>query len=167
MPKATLTDRFWSKVDKAGPIPIGTPAVGPCWVWTGATNPAGYGNFYRERRYINAHVVAWELEFGPVPKGMRVDHRCYVSGCVRASHLRLLTNRQNCENWHGPRPGSKSRHRGVSWHEGRQQWQVRVFSGGVCHWGGSFPPEQEDQAGEVAREIRLRVMTHSDMDRLP
>lgn len=37
--------RFWSKVDKDGPIPAHKPELGQCWVWTASKNNAGYGRF--------------------------------------------------------------------------------------------------------------------------
>ena len=37
--------RFWAKVNKDGPIPAHHPELGPCWIWTAATDPKGYGRF--------------------------------------------------------------------------------------------------------------------------
>lgn len=71
--------RFWRHV-----------TLGPdCWLWTGATNGRGYGHFNAgKRRYVGAHVFAWELENGPVPDGLHLDHvRCQRPLCVRSSHL--------------------------------------------------------------------------------
>ena len=31
--KEPLGERFWSKVDKNGPIPSHRPELGPCWIW--------------------------------------------------------------------------------------------------------------------------------------
>lgn len=35
MTRATATDlqRFWSKVDKGGPVPPHRLELGPCWLW--------------------------------------------------------------------------------------------------------------------------------------
>lgn len=84
----TLAERFWAKVDKTG----------ECWLWTGAIGDVGYGNFYvgggrRAPIHKRAHVVAWELEHGPVPPGFCVLHECDNRRCVR--HLFLGTKAEN------------------------------------------------------------------------
>src|SRR5258708_3651290 len=40
-PITSLSDRFWAKVNKNGPILI--PELGNCWVWTASTDRKGYG----------------------------------------------------------------------------------------------------------------------------
>lgn len=87
----SLEERFWSKVDK-------TPGLGPrgdCWEWTGGRLSAGYGTFWVKERGSNrgAHVVGWELQYGPVPAGQDVLHRCDNPPCVR--HLFLGTQADN------------------------------------------------------------------------
>ena len=32
--RQTVEDRFWSKVNKDGPLPADTAAEGSCWDWT-------------------------------------------------------------------------------------------------------------------------------------
>ena len=34
--------RFWSRVNKDGPVPEKQPDLGPCWLWTAGLNSAGY-----------------------------------------------------------------------------------------------------------------------------
>lgn len=93
----SIGDRFWSKVDKNGPV---HPALGPCWIWSACLLPNGYGMFDRR----NAHRVAWELARGPIPRGMLVMHLCddnYAPGdkgyrrCVNPAHLRVGTHAEN------------------------------------------------------------------------
>jgi hypothetical protein len=80
----TATERFWAHIQKTE----------GCWLWTGSTTPYGYGNFsLGHRRYVGAHVFAWEQEHGPVPPGMEVCHECDVPRCVR--HLFLGTHTEN------------------------------------------------------------------------
>jgi hypothetical protein len=38
----TIEDRFWSYVDKNGPVSEHRPDLGPCWIWTGSKT-LGYG----------------------------------------------------------------------------------------------------------------------------
>src|SRR3990167_10780590 len=60
--------RFWSRVDKDGPVPSNRPDLGPCWVWTGGKVPDGYGSFYTggHSRNIGAHRFAYELCVGEI-----------------------------------------------------------------------------------------------------
>ncbi len=92
-------DLFWAKVNKDGPIPAHAPDLGPCWVWTAARYPRGYGMIGMRqggRQFMfGAHRVAWEYANGPIPDGLFVCHRCDNKPCVRADHLVLGTAREN------------------------------------------------------------------------
>jgi hypothetical protein len=92
-----LADRFWAKVDKNGPIV--SEVLGPCWLWTGATDGHGYGQINIERRIRRAHVVAYILTTGhePPPKTPKITHLCDNGhlGCVRPSHLKADTQAGN------------------------------------------------------------------------
>jgi len=39
--------------------------------------------------------VAYELECGPIPDGLVLDHLCRVRACVRPGHLEAVTQRVN------------------------------------------------------------------------
>lgn len=66
-----------------------------CHLWTGGTDPTGYGRFYLDGRMAYAHRVAVELHQGPIPAGMVVDHLCRVRNCVNPEHLEVVTQREN------------------------------------------------------------------------
>lgn len=109
--------RFWSKVDKNGPIPTACPERGPCWCWIGALfTDSGYGQFWFNGTNRRAHVVAYEWANGPVPEGLIVRHHCDNPVCVRPSHLEAGTHKQNAED-------RDSRGRGVS---GDRHWTRRT-----------------------------------------
>lgn len=97
MPATRPADvRFWEKVDKDGPIPECDPTLGPCWIWTAATDRDGYGVFSVVRGLLRkAHIWAWEQINGPTPDGLELDHLCRVKGCVRPSHLEAVTHGEN------------------------------------------------------------------------
>lgn len=42
-----------------------------------------------------AHRVAWELEHGPIPKGLIIAHICDNPRCARPSHLVATTQEEN------------------------------------------------------------------------
>lgn len=78
-PAQTTEDRFWTKVQKAGPD--------DCWVWTASRNDSGYGVFGigPGPRTILAHRFAWELKHGPTDRC--VLHTCDTPGCCNDRHL--------------------------------------------------------------------------------
>lgn len=82
MAKATLEQRFWSKVD----------LTLTCWLWIGVTNHRGYGQFGKSG---SAHRFAYELLVGPIPEGLELDHLCRVRACVRPDHLEAVTHQEN------------------------------------------------------------------------
>lgn len=90
--------RFWSKVDKAGPVPAHVPELGPCWVWTKSTDRRGYGRFGlpgRHGGWTYAHRWSWKAAHGAVPPGLCVLHRCDNPPCVRPEHLFVGTHGDN------------------------------------------------------------------------
>ena len=97
-PKPTTAERFWSKVNKDGPVPSNRPELGKCFVWTRGTTD-GYGSFFpgddSGRQSMRAHVWAWEQKNGPVPEGLEPDHLCRNTLCIRLTHLELVTHREN------------------------------------------------------------------------
>lgn len=90
-----IANRFWSKVNKAGPIPAYRPDLGPCWLWVAGTNRKGYGQFWGSRHPVLAHRFAYEILVGPIPLGMTLDHLCRVRHCVNAGHLEPVPNGVN------------------------------------------------------------------------
>lgn len=89
--------RFWSKVNKKGPIPDYAPHLGPCWLWTATEQVAGYGRLKIQGRSRLAHHWAYEQYVGPIPDGMEPDHLCRVRLCVNYErHLEPVTHQENC-----------------------------------------------------------------------
>lgn len=69
-----------------------------CWLWTGYVNPKGYGRINIKRRLVLTHRFLFEREYGPVPDGLMLRHKCDVKCCVNPDHLELGTNRDNVDD---------------------------------------------------------------------
>lgn len=80
--------RFMAKVDQTG----------ACWLWTGAKDRDGYGQFKvggRRGQAVGAHRWAYLHWIGPIEDGLKLDHLCRVPCCVNPVHLEPVTNREN------------------------------------------------------------------------
>lgn len=98
MTEAERAERFWSRVDKAGPIVSGDLH---CWLWQGARSKiSGYGMITYTgpdgRKTTTAHRYAWRLIHGKqAPEGLDVMHSCDVRHCVAPHHLSVGTRKRN------------------------------------------------------------------------
>lgn len=89
----SVEDRFWSKVEKNGPLWNGSP----CWLWTAYCDKDGYGHWTPTHGAAGkrAHRVAYEILIGPIPEGLPLDHLCRNSPCCNPNHLEPVTDRTN------------------------------------------------------------------------
>jgi HNH endonuclease len=157
--EAKAEARFWKKVSKSD----------ECWNWTGRKSDNGYGFFHvkypnaEKALTVRAHRYAWSIDNGPIPSGIEIDHKCHNTLCVRPSHLRSATRKQNSENRQGASRASKSGVRGVFWAPDKEMWRAKIRHNKRDYHIGYFHDLHE--AGEAARAKRLELHTHNIMDR--
>jgi hypothetical protein len=85
-----IEDRHEAMVDKRGPD--------ECWPWTGALHH-GHGVVSRGgqgKGSAQAHRVAYEKAFGPIPESLVVDHDCHNTDPTCAGGFTCLHRR--CQN---------------------------------------------------------------------
>lgn len=99
--------RFWSKVNKLGPLHETQPHLGPCWLWTAGKWGRGYGAFSLRNSQIKSHRLSYLINVGPIPAETPfVLHSCDVRLCCNPTHLFLGTYADNCHDM-----CSKGRHK--------------------------------------------------------
>lgn len=130
---------------------------GDCLEWTGA-RVGEYGQANARGVRLYAHRASWEQANGPVPDGCEVDHICRNTLCINPEHLRPATRKQNSENLDFHK-NSGSGIRGVSWHKGRNKWQVTVRHNYKKHYGGLF--DNLEDAERAAIDLRNRLFTYN------
>jgi hypothetical protein len=69
-----------------------------CLEWQGYKNSKGYGRTTISRKSYRVHRVAWEIKYGPIPKGLDVLHRCDNPPCCDPEHLFLGTRADNAHD---------------------------------------------------------------------
>lgn len=72
-----------------------------CWEWLGPKISGGYGKKTFNGRDCLSHRWMWEQLFGPIPRGLVIDHKCGNKGCVNPAHLRAVTQAENCRSGAG------------------------------------------------------------------
>ena len=92
-------ERFWAKVERAGPD--------DCWEWNAGSFTAGYGGFAvtvqrGKKRVLKASRLAYILTHGPItPVNRVIRHTCDNPPCCNPAHLVLGTQVQNMADHFG------------------------------------------------------------------
>ena len=136
-----------------------------CWNWTGGLNQNGHGILKTTRNGIRTsvgpHRIAYIREFGPIPEGLCLDHKCRNPKCVRPSHLHAVTNKQNMENLRGARSDSRTGVRGVT-RRSNGKFAVHVGHHGKIYHKGTYVNIEE--ARQAAIELRNTMHVNNRLD---
>ena len=116
-------------------------------------NPKGYILCRREETtYIHRLITS-------CPKGKQVDHINRNKLDNRKENLRIVTNRQNCQN-RALMPNNKTGYRGVYFENYTQKYRVQLVIDGKTMDFGRY--EDIDVAGYVAGQIIKNFMPYAE-----
>lgn len=86
-PPRDWKERFWAKVQKAGPD--------ECWPWAGAISKNGYGSFKLNGKAMTTSRVAYLISHNVIWDDQMVLHKCDNRPCCNPAHLYLGDVKQN------------------------------------------------------------------------
>lgn len=89
------TSNVANKLSVSERLRLATDKSGECWVITKLAKGRKYPALSVNGQLVQAHRLAWTLERGPIPDGLKVLHRCDNRRCVRVDHLFLGTQLDN------------------------------------------------------------------------
>jgi len=91
---------------------------------------------FNGKKYLE-HRLIWELEKGPIPKGMEIDHIDHDGTNNKISNLRLVAPGLNAKN----RPLNRNNMSGICgvyWSKIRKKWIANVWINNASRYLGSF-----------------------------
>lgn len=132
-----------------------------CVEWTGSLT-TGYGKIgMGSTRTVLVHRLIYDLQNGPIPSGMMIDHRCRNRACCNPSHLQVVNNSLNLQNRSGASIRSATGIRGVC-RQGKK-WMAYANLDGRRYSGGYY--EDIEDAAIAVIALRNRIMTNNLADR--
>lgn len=140
---------------------------GTCSIWAGALNRSGYAQTFYKGQSRLAHRLMYEIEVGPIPEGLELDHLCYRRDCINPEHLLPVTKSMNMQNRAGANRNSGTGVRGVNYDKrsGKYAAQVGHTTNGVRknHWIGYFDTIDEAEKAVIAK--RNEIFFYNRLDR--
>jgi hypothetical protein len=84
-----ISDYFWSRVDKDGPLPDRASGVkSRCWLWLGSVTDQGYGRFKIGGKTYQVSRFGWKCKGKSDRGGLTVSTHCGNKLCVRHQYTR-------------------------------------------------------------------------------
>ena len=105
-----------------------------CWVWIRSVKhfPSGDYGAIRDslgKRTTRAHSLIYQIVFGPIPKGLELDHKCKNTLCVNPLHLEPVTHKVNLLRGNSP---AAINYRKKNCIRGHNNWMIRPNGDRLC-----------------------------------
>lgn len=69
-----------------------------CIEWNKGKDRDGYGHKKKHGKTFRVHRIVYEQNFGPIPKGLFICHKCDNPSCINPKHLFLGTPLDNVKD---------------------------------------------------------------------
>lgn len=66
-----------------------------CVLWPKAVSDNGYGKVWFDGKLQLAHRMIYQRDYGQIPAGLHVHHKCGERACVNTAHMRLVTQAEH------------------------------------------------------------------------
>ena len=103
-----------------------------CWLWMGSKVHNGYGQLMFSGKMWRAHRLSWAFEFGAIPAGCQILHKCDNRDCVNPKHLYTGTHQDNMEDMTKRNRQAKGSRHGVSKLTENQALEIKASLLGGC-----------------------------------
>lgn len=132
----------------------------------GHLDSSGYRVLSFEGQHYYEHLIAWNIKFGPIPKGMVIDHIDGDRSNNSLSNLRLITQGENTKNVVRSRvrmgPDGATLPQGVCWVERKGKYTASIKNNyKKIHLGTFFTPSEAHNAYINAKRILHPKSTES------
>lgn len=115
---------------------------------SGCVNRDGYLRVCLHGKRYRVHRIIWEMENGPIPDGMQIDHIDHSRSNNNLKNLRMISSQDNHKN-QSKHSNNTSGFNGVSWSKHKGKWLARIRVNGKTKQLGYF---DDIQSAISARE---------------
>jgi hypothetical protein len=122
-----------------------------CWIWTGPTRGAGYGDYRISQKHFRAHRLSWLIFKGDIKKNICVCHKCDNRLCVNPKHLWLGTQKQNLKD-----ASVKGRLNGKC--EGEKSWKHKLTKENVLEIIKTYKWRKHPNAKDFSKKFNVSAV---------
>ncbi|WP_145574135.1 HNH endonuclease signature motif containing protein [Yersinia alsatica] len=134
-------------------------AGAPC----GCVNSSGYLQAMILGKNRMIHRIIWEMNNGPIPEGIQVDHIDHNRTNNRIENMRIVTHQQNNQNRTIPK-NNTSGACGVGWRQSEKKWYAKITVNGKPKHLGRFKDVNDAISARKAAEAKYGFHpNHGDM----